>query len=141
MVHDAGEVALPAAIADLVDADRDQALEAALVELVGDDPLDDPPDGVPADPQQPGDRRLGHLLRQPRHHVLEVAGVMRAGPSPRHRLQMHAAVRAAQPPQLALDHAPAGAEIQVPPALDAPVVDLAAAGRSARSASTPAAGA
>ena len=42
-----------AAVADLVDADRDQAVEAALVEVIGDDALDDRPDGVPADPQQP----------------------------------------------------------------------------------------
>ena len=124
MVDDGGEVALAAAVADLVDADRDQPLQPALVEVVGDDALDDPPDRVPADPQQPGDRRLGHLLRQPRDDVFEVARVVRAGPRPRDRLELHAAVRAAQPAQLALDHAPARAEIQMAPALDAPVVDL-----------------
>ena len=36
----------------------------------------DPPDRVPADPQQPRDRGLGHLLGQPRNDVLEVARVM-----------------------------------------------------------------
>ena len=52
VVGDAGQVAVTAAVADLVDADADQALEAALVELVGDHARDDPPDRVPADPQQ-----------------------------------------------------------------------------------------
>jgi hypothetical protein len=57
MVNDAGEVALPAAVTDLVDADRDETLEAPFVEVVCDDALDDPPDRVPGDPQQAGDRR------------------------------------------------------------------------------------
>ena len=98
------------------------------------------PDRVPADPQQPGDRRERHLLRQPRDDVLEVARVVRARPRPRHRLQPHAAVTAAQQPQLALDPAAAGAQIEVPPALDAAVVDLEPAGLAAAP-STRAAGA
>ncbi len=50
---------------------------------------------------------------------------MGAWPCPRHRLGSHdAAVRAPQPPQLALDDATAGAEVQVAPALDAAVMDL-----------------
>ena len=65
---------------------------------------------------------------------------VRARPRPRHRLQAHAAVAAAQPSQLALDDAAAGAEIQVPPALDAPVVDLQLpAGLAALGAHAPAA--
>ncbi len=51
VVDDRGQVALAAAVADLVDADRDQPGQAALVEVVGDDALNDPPDGVSADPQ------------------------------------------------------------------------------------------
>ena len=51
VVDDRREVALAAAVADLVDADQEQALQAALVEMVGDDARDDAPDGVPADPQ------------------------------------------------------------------------------------------
>jgi hypothetical protein len=117
-----------------------KALEAALVEVLGGDALDDPPDGVPADPQQPGDRRLGHLLRQPGHHVLEVARVARARARPRHRLQLDAAGPAAQQPQLAFDDAAAGAEIEMTPALDAAVVDLqVAAGLPAARADAPAA--
>jgi hypothetical protein len=96
VIDDAGEVALSAAIGDLIDADRDQAVQAGLVEVIGDDALDDLPDGVPADPQQPRDRCLGHLLRQPRHDVFEVARVVSFGRGPRHRLQAHAAGRAAQ---------------------------------------------
>jgi hypothetical protein len=57
-------------------------------------------------------------------NVVEVARVVRPGPRPRDRLHAHAAVMAAQPPQLALDPAAAGAKIQVPPALEPAVVDL-----------------
>jgi len=86
VVDDQGEVALAAAIGDLLDADRDQPIEPALVEVVGDDALDDPPDAVSPDPQQPGDRSFGHLLRQPSHDVFDVAGVRGARPRPRHGL-------------------------------------------------------
>src|SRR5439155_15672802 len=56
------------------------------------------------------------------------------------RLHPNAAVAAAQQPQLALDHASTGAEIEVAPALDAPVVDLQlAAGLPADRADAPAA--
>ncbi len=123
MVDDAGEVALAAAVGDLVDADSDQAGEAVLVEVLGDDTRDDLADGVPAHPQQAGDRGLGHLLRQPRDDVFEVTRVMSARARPRHGLGPDdAAVRAAQQAQLALDHAARRAEIQVAPALDAAVM-------------------
>src|SRR5215217_5620615 len=58
------------------------------------------------------------------HDVLEVARVCRTRPGPRHRLHANTAGPAAQQPQLALDHAAAGAEIEVAPALDAAVMDL-----------------
>ena len=54
VIDDAGEVALAAAIGDLVDADRDEAGEPVLVELLGDDTRDDLADGVSPDPQQAG---------------------------------------------------------------------------------------
>jgi hypothetical protein len=87
VVGDGGQVAVMAAIGDLVDADGDQALQAAFVEVLGDDAGDDRADRVPADPQQPGDRRERHLLRQPRDDVFEVAGCAprRAGPTGRAR--------------------------------------------------------
>lgn len=88
------------------------------------DALDDLPDRVPTDPQQARDRGLGHLLRQPRHDILEVAGVVRVSPGPWHDLQANTAVRAAQTAQLALDHAAGATEIQVAPALAPMVVDL-----------------
>ena len=62
--------------------------------------------------------------RQPRDDVFEVASVMGARPRPRHRLGPHdSAVRTAQQPQFALDHAARRAEIQVALALDATVMD------------------
>src|SRR5215216_58655 len=123
MVDHAGQVTVMAPVADLVDADADQPLEPRLIEVVGEDALDDPPDGVPADPEQPGDRCLGHLLGQPRDDVFEVAGVARPRPRPRDRLELRPAAATPQPPQLALDDAAVGAQIEVAPALDAPPVD------------------
>jgi hypothetical protein len=107
-------------------ADRHQAIQALLVQLLGHDALNDLPDRVPGDPQKAGNRGLCHLLGKPRDHVLEVACVGCAGPGLRHRLQVNAAVCAAQAPELALDHAPVASEIQMPPALQAPVVDMQA---------------
>jgi len=70
-----------AAVADLVHADRDQAVETVTVQPVSDDSLHDRGDGVSPNPEA-GDRRLRHLLRQPRQHVLKVAGVVRpVGPT------------------------------------------------------------
>ena len=97
MVDDARQVAVVAPVGDLIDADREKSLQALLVEALGDDALHDPPNRVPGDPQEPGDRGLGHLLRKPGGYVLEVARVTRAGPGPRHRLKAHAAVAAPEP--------------------------------------------
>ena len=90
--------------------------------MVGDDSLHDPPDRVPADPQQPGDRRLRHLLREPRNGVLEVAGVAGARPRPRDRLELCAAVQTPHPAQLALDHTARRAEVEMAPSLAPAVV-------------------
>src|SRR3954471_8185437 len=110
------------AIADLIHADADQSLQPALVQVIGDDAGDDRADRVPANSEQARDRREGHLLRQPRHDVFEVARVRRAWPGPRDGLQPHTARAAAQPPQLTLDPAATRSQIQMAPALDAPVV-------------------
>jgi hypothetical protein len=107
---------VPAPPGHLVDADRHQPSESLLVEAVGDDALDDPPDRRPVDPHQRGDRRLRHLLGQERDHVLEVARVTSARPRERDRLHAHAAVGAAHPPQLALDEAARAAEVEMAPA-------------------------
>src|SRR5215216_1540385 len=138
MVGDRGQVAVMAAIGDLVDADRDEPLEAALIEPVGDDALDDRADRVPPDPEQPRDRRERHLLGQPRDQILKVARVCGADPRPWDGLQAHAAVRASESSQLALDRAAAGAEIEVPPALDPAVMDLQRPGLPAAAADAPA---
>ena len=124
VVGDAGQVALTAAVGDLVHADQDEPVEAGLAEVVGDDAGDDVADRVPRDPHQPGDRRLGHLLREKRDDVLEVAGVRSARPGPADRLIPDAAVGAAQPAQFAFEQAAVGAEIEVPPPFGAVVGDL-----------------
>ena len=126
VVGDAGQVALPLAVGDLVDADRDEAREALFVEVIGDHALNDPTDRLPADPEQRGDRRLGHLLGEERDQVLEAARVARTRSGPRDGLEPGTAVAAPHPPQAALDRAAAGAEVEMPPALESPVVEVAA---------------
>ncbi len=89
--------------------------------------------------RSPGDQRLGHLLGQPRQHVLEVARAgRRAGARPGHRLEAHdAAVRAAQLAHLTLDHAPVGPpRVEVAPAYEPAVIDLQLAARLAPSEQT-----
>jgi len=140
VIADRGQVALAAPVGDLVDADLDEPLEPAFVEVIAHDALDDPPDRVPAHPQEPCDRRLGHLLGEEGREVLEVARVAGAGPCPRDRLHSDAAVGAAHPAQAVLDQAARGAEVKVAPAPQMAVVDCAddlAAARARRSPAPP----
>jgi hypothetical protein len=58
VVGNAGEIPLPAEVGDLIHPDPDQPVKPAVVEAIGDDALDDLPDGVPPDPQQASDRGL-----------------------------------------------------------------------------------
>jgi hypothetical protein len=124
VVDDAGEVALAAAVADLVHADRDQPVQASLVETLGDDTLNDPPDRVPGDTQQPGNRGLRHLLREPRCDVFEVARVARSRPRPRNRLELRTAVRTPNAAQLTLDDTTRRAQVEMTPTLQATVVHV-----------------
>ena len=71
------EVVVLAFPADLVDPDVVEIVQTVRVELVVADALDDPPDGVPVDPQHPLDRRLVGPRRQPRDQALEVARELR----------------------------------------------------------------
>ena len=132
MVGDAGQELVIGAVADLVHTDLNQPVQPALVELVGDDPLEDLPNRLPRNPHQPPDRGLVHLLGQERGHVLKVPRVRRARSRPRHHLVHVAARRAVQASEPALDRAPDGAEIQMPPALGSMLLDLQPARPTAR---------
>jgi len=139
VVADLGQVALAAAVGDLVDADHHQPRQALGVQALSDDPGDDRPDGVPADSQQDRDRRLGHLLGTEGDQVLEVARVARPRPGPRHGLDAHPAVRAANAAQLVLDSAALAGEVEVAPTPKRAVVDALAdlpAARAHRPAAT-----
>jgi hypothetical protein len=116
VIGDDRQVAVPAPVGHLVNADARQPVQAAGIEALSDHAIDDPPDGVPRHPHQPGDRVLGHLLREEGDHVLEVAREAAARARPRDRLDPDAAVRALHTPQRADHVATLGAEIQVPPA-------------------------
>src|SRR3954465_15171990 len=130
-VGDVGEGARPAPVGQLVAADLNQPGQTPLVEVVGGDALDDPPDRVPRDPQQALHLALGHLLGAKRGQVLEVAGVTSARTGPRDGRDAHAAVAAGHAPQPVVDQAAPAGEIEMAPASARAVVgrtvDLAAA--------------
>src|SRR5205814_4748820 len=100
VVGDQCEVVVLAFPADLVDPDLKEVLQPVRLELVGADPADDPPDGVPVDPDQAGDRGLVHRSRQPSDQLLEVAGEPRPVPRERHRFHSHAMLGALKPSEL-----------------------------------------
>ena len=123
---------MPGAVADLVHADHHEPVQPRAVELVRDDASEDIPDRSPPDPHQLGQRRLGHLLRQERDDVLEVARVRRPGPRPRHLLVHIAAARAVHASEHALDLAPQPPEIEMPPTLRPVLLDRQPARPAAR---------
>src|SRR6266511_3053575 len=116
MVGDQGEVAVPLTPGHLVDADLEQLLQPARVELVGDHPGTDRPDRLPGDPHQPADRGLVHPGGQPRDQVLKVAGEARLDPGERHALGAHPMGGAVDPAQFGPHDQPQAAKVQVPPA-------------------------
>jgi hypothetical protein len=132
VVRHAGQELVIGAVAHLVDADQLKAVQPAGGELLGDDPLEDVADRLPADPHQSRDLRLVHLLRQPRGQIVEVAGVPRIAARPLDVLGQIAAARTVEPAQPALDPAPQAAHIEMSPALDAVILDLQPARPAAR---------
>ena len=138
MVGDQCEVVVLAFPADLVDPDLKEVLQPVRVELVGADPADDPPDGVPVDPDQAGDRGLVHRSRQPSDQLLEVAGEPRPVPRERHRFHSHAMLGALKPSELGAELEAPDAEIEMPPArLDRLLVVAVARGELAQRALEP----
>ena len=132
VVGDAGQKLVICAVADLVHADQLKAVQAAVGQLLGHDASHDIADRLPADPHQPRHLRLAHLLRQPRGQIVEVARVARSAARPLDHLGQITAARAVQPAQPALDLGPQAARVEMPPALDAMVLDLQAARAAAR---------
>jgi hypothetical protein len=113
MVDDHREVALPAFVADLIDPDPAQPVEAVHLGVdVGTHPRDDRPDRAPRDPHQLGHRGLRALHRQPRDLIIEEPGVTGMVTSPRHRRDHHPMITARDPRRVSLDHRPDRAQIQ-----------------------------
>jgi len=132
VVDDDGDVAVPPAVAELVDADALEVSEPVGVELLGDDALDDVADGGPGDAEDRGDLGLVRDLRQVGGHVLEVDGEAAVAPGPRHLLDVYAAIRAVDATRGVLEEDPECSDPEVDPASGRSLViarcDLAAAG-------------
>ena len=85
------------------------------VQLIGADARDDPPDGIPVDPDQPLDRGLVRSGSQPRDELHEVAGKPAGVTGERDALDSDAVLRALKPAQLRAELEPPDTEIEVPP--------------------------
>ncbi len=82
----------------------------------------------PAAAQQRADRGLVGVLREPAHHVFEVAAVPGLGPGPGHRLGAHPSTASAvQPTNLRLQPHLRRSPVQVPPPAHRPVIHPATA--------------
>jgi hypothetical protein len=115
VVGDQREVVVLALPADLIDPDLKQVLQPLRVQLIRAHAADDPPDGVPVDPHQPGDRRLVGPGGQPGHERLEVAGEPGAVPGERDALDPDPMGGALEPAQLRADLQAPDPEVEVPP--------------------------
>jgi hypothetical protein len=98
-----GEVAVPLAVGNLVDADPVELIEPPLVEVLGHHPDHGPGHRLPGHPEQPSHRGLVHPLGHERHQVLEIPGEPGSRAGPRDLLGPHSpAPGAAEPADLGL---------------------------------------
>jgi hypothetical protein len=98
---------------DLIDADVDQPAQPVRIEHVRGHPLADRADRAPRDADEAGDRGLVGLGHQPRHQVLDVAGV--AGPvsGEWHALHQQPVLGAPKPPAPQHDPADPATHVQL----------------------------
>ena len=131
VADDDADIALALAVGELVDPDPLQAAQgiAAPALLVGDDPLDDPPDRVPGDAHQLADRALRALRRQPGDLLFELTREPRIVPRPGQAGDDDAVLAALDPRCLGFDVGPPRAEVERPPA--PPALALVVAGAAA----------
>ena len=115
VIADQREIPMPLAPRDLVDRDLKQIAEPVGVDQLAADALDDAPDRLPVDPDQPRDRHLVGLGRQPRDEVIEVARAARSMTRERDALDVHAVLGTTQLTQPRANLQPPDAEIQMPP--------------------------
>ena len=106
VVADQREVAVALAPRDLIHRDLKQIAQPVGTQKLVADALDDPPNGLPIDPQKPRDRGLIRLGRQPRDQIVEVAREPGAVAGKRHALHVHPVLGAAKAPQPGTDLQP-----------------------------------
>jgi len=116
VVGDHGQELASLAVGDLVDADVVQAVQPRIVDMGVHQAPDDTVHGMPGGAHQRRDRGLGHPLRQPAGHVLEVGAVPGGRPGPGHPFGAYAATSpTVKSSHVGVqDHLP-GTEVHVPP--------------------------
>src|SRR6266545_436856 len=123
VVGDDREVAMPLSVGDLVDPDAVELIETGVVDLLRDHSGDDVRDRLPRDAKQPGDGGLVDPLSQERDDVFQVTRLPGSRTRPGDLLGADPfAPGAGEPSDLALDHEPARAEVEMAPAADRGVV-------------------
>lgn len=117
MVDDHDQVALAAAVADLVDADPLEIGEGIGARAgIGHHARDDAAHGPPGDAQELADRGLRAVGRQPGRLVVEGAGVARLVAGPRDRGHDDPVLRAAHPWRVGLQVRQRAAQVERAPA-------------------------
>ena len=124
VVGDHGEVAVPLAVAHLVNPDAVEPVQAGDIEAIGDHVDHDLGHRLPADPQHLGDRRLVHALGHEGDEVLQVTAVAGARAGPGHLLGAHPTTAPTlQPADLGLQPQPRAGQVQVTPPAGVAVID------------------
>ncbi len=103
VVDDGQVLRLAPAVADLIDADAPQPAPLAR-ERLGDQPLDDAVDHLPAEPEVARHRQQRGVARHLDDLPLQRLGIARAWPRPGHRLDPDPALPAIHPPQPRREH-------------------------------------
>ena len=117
MVDHDGEIAVAALVGDLIDPEPTHAIQPITEHSVdvGPDASDDRSDRAPRDPHQLRDRGLRALRRQPRHLLIELAGMPGAVPGPRHRGDHDPVLRAANTRRVGFQEHDRRPHVQRPP--------------------------
>ncbi len=123
VVHDQGDVLVSAAIADLIDTDQAQTVQASFVQGLVDDPADDPMHRAPGDPEIAGHGRQVGFLSQPGNLPLEGIGESAPVGRPGHRLGRGAAMPADEAGDASSQKCLHPPQIQMPPMANGIVLD------------------
>jgi hypothetical protein len=134
VVHDDGDVLVPALVGELIDTDEGEPVESSWIELLADDSGGDPTDGDPGDLEEASDGRFVGDASEPGDLILEVTGEERARSCPGDLLASDAAAATVDASNGSFEENPDSQDSQVPP--DAPLAVMNTPGDAAAAAAS-----